>query len=202
MKPRDLVYIGLFGALWGSLEMTVGAYLHTLLPQAAAPLAGPVMASLGVAIALVGRQFVPRRGTILMIGAITALLKLFSLGGGRWGPLLGILIEAGLVEVVLLISVRPGRLAYVACGALAVGSTLGQRFLFAPLLLGSSLSETWENVVGQGSNLFGGALQVAIVIVLLLLSIELLLGALAGELAWEVGRAAVTRLSRRWEEST
>jgi hypothetical protein len=200
VKARDLVYVGLFGALWGALEMTLGAYLHTLLPAGAAPLVGPVMAALGIAVALVGRQFVPRRGAILMIGLIAALLKLVSLGGVRWGPLLGILIEAALVELVLLVVGRPRRLAHILAGALAVGSTLGQRFLFAPLFLGSSIGEVWEKLVGQGSALFGGAVRIAIAIVLLLLAIELLLGALAGELAWQVGRTAVQRLSRRWEE--
>ena len=48
---RDLVYVAIFGALWGGLEMTVGAYLHLI----KLPLVGIVMGALGILLALVGR---------------------------------------------------------------------------------------------------------------------------------------------------
>jgi hypothetical protein len=201
MRVRDLIYIGLFGALWGALEMTLGSFLHTLLPPGAAPLAGPIMAALGILIALIGRHFVPQRGGLMAIGTVAALLKLLSLGQVRWGPFLGILIEVGLAELILLSTRRPRRFPFILAGALAVASTLGQAFLFAAIFLGQQLTVTWSKIVQQGRTLLGEQLPLAWMIVLLLSLIYLILGGLAGELAWEVGRAASQRLAHRQEET-
>ena len=87
-------------------------------------------------------------------------------------------------------------------GALAVGSTVGQSFLFAAIFLGQSFQVTWDKIVQQGHKFFGQRLSLGWIIVLLLLLINLTIGALGGELAWEVGQNARRRLSRRWEENT
>ena len=45
---RDWVYVALFGALWGALEMTLGAYLHVIFPSLANTFfTGLIMAGLG-----------------------------------------------------------------------------------------------------------------------------------------------------------
>ena len=122
---RHLVYIAVFGALWGAIEMTLGAYLHVLLPPGAnyLPLVGTAITALGLAVALVGRLFVPQAGSIFMIGVVAALLKLLSVGGVKLGPLLGILIESGLAEVVLLAAGRAGR--FELCIGWRIGRGLG-----------------------------------------------------------------------------
>ncbi len=48
-KTRDLVYIALFGTIWGVAEMSLGALLHTLnVPQT-----GTIMTFFGITIMLV-----------------------------------------------------------------------------------------------------------------------------------------------------
>jgi hypothetical protein len=195
---RHLVYIAVFGALWGAIEMTLGAYLHVLLPPGASylPLVGTAITALGLAVALVGRRFVPQAGSIFMIGVVAALLKLLSVGGVKLGPLLGILIESGLAEVVLLAARRAGRFSFALAGALAVASTLPQKFLFASLFLGRSLPQTYQGMIKEGAGVFALEVRYALVILGLLLLIDLALGGLAGGLAWEVGRIAQVRLAR------
>jgi hypothetical protein len=61
---RDWVYIAVFGALWGAIEITLGAYLHVIFPPLADTfLVGVIMAGLGGVIALTGRHFVPYTGS-------------------------------------------------------------------------------------------------------------------------------------------
>ena len=195
---KELIYAALFGALWGALEITLGSYIHTLLPPGGAPLTGPIMAALGLAVALIGRHFAPQRGSILLMGVVAALLKMIGPGAVRWGPFMGILIEAAIAEAVLLLARRPNRVIYIAAAALAVVSTLGQRFLVAAIFSGESAAETWRGLIYEGGKMIG--LQVVLAVLAVLLALNLVLGALAGELAWEVGRAAQRRLARRWEE--
>ena len=97
---RSWVTIGLFGALWGVVELTLGSYLHVIFPpQANTFLTGVVMGGIGALIALTGRHFVPNRGSVFLIAVVTALIKLLSPGGGRVGPFVAILMEGLLMEV-------------------------------------------------------------------------------------------------------
>ncbi|HUW12716.1 MAG TPA: ECF transporter S component, partial [Anaerolineae bacterium] len=105
LTTRDLVYIAVFGALWGAMEITLGSYLHAVFPQGVTPIvgAGTIMTAIGIIVALVGWLFVPRTGAVLMIGVVAAILKGFSISGVKLSPMLAIVIECLLVEVGLLI---------------------------------------------------------------------------------------------------
>ncbi len=90
-----------------------------------------MLAAIGLTVALVGRVFVPRRGSTLFIGVIAMLLKLFSLGGVIIGPMVGIFTEALVAEIVLSLAgkaaprrFRPGRRTG---GGLGAGAALCHR---------------------------------------------------------------------------
>jgi len=200
MPIRGLVDAALFGTLWGALEVTMGSYLHILLPSGTAPLVGPIMAALGLAVALIGRHFAPHRGSLILMGAIAALVKSVGPGTVRWGALLGILLEAGVAESVLLMTRRPSHFTYIIGAALATASTLAQHFLFAAVFLGKSTADILQGLIYNSSRVSG--LHWLIALLAALSGTNLALGALAGKLAWEVGRAAERRLARRWDERT
>lgn len=187
---RDLVYVGIFGALWGALEMSLGAYLHTL----NIPLIGLVMGSLGTLILLVGRLFVPRRGATLMMGVVTALLKLLSIGSVRLNPMIGILMESLLAELALSLFSTPRRAAFMLAGALAVGWDFFHRFLTQGLIAGRGLVETYRWTIEEATDLLGIPASYALLGILALLGLRWLAGLLVGLLAWDVGHAVAKRV--------
>ncbi len=77
-----------------------------------------------MAVALTGRHFVPNQGSVLLIGVVTALLKLLSPGRARLGPFVAIIAEGALMEAALWLARTPRRWAFVAGGALALGWNL------------------------------------------------------------------------------
>jgi hypothetical protein len=198
---RDWVYIAVFGALWGAIEITLGAYLHVIFPPLADTfLVGVIMAGLGGIIALTGRHFVPHTGSVLMIGVVTALLKALSLGGVKIGPMVAILAESLLVEAGLLLahprfSVHP-RLAFTLAGALAVGWNFVHKFVMMRLLFGKGVSEVAVKMVNDGSKLLGLDVRYSLAILVVLFAIRLVVGAAAGWLAWDLGGAVRRRLAR------
>ncbi len=107
---RELVYIAIFGAIWGAVEITLGSYLHVIFPPLADTfLVGLILTSIGTVVALIGRLFVPRTGSVLMIGVVTAILKMLSIGGVKIGPMAAILVESLLMELGLLAARAPRR---------------------------------------------------------------------------------------------
>ncbi len=195
---RDWVTVGLFGALWGVVEMTLGSYLHLLFPpEANTFLTGVVMGGIGAAVALTGRHFVPRRGSVLLIGVVTALIKLLSPGGARLGPFVAILVEGGLMEGALLLSRSLRPWTFALGGALAVGWSLPHKFVMMRLVYGADVVEVFYKMVEEGSRMLGLDPSAAVLIMAILLVIRLAVGGLAGWGAWALGGAVARRLGRR-----
>jgi len=197
---RDWVTVGLFGALWGVVELTLGSYLHVLFPpQANTFLTGVVMGGIGALIALTGRRFVPRRGSVFFIAIVTALLKLLSPGGARLGPFVAILMEGALMELALLAARWPRPWAFALGGALAVGWNFFHKFVMMRLVYGGDVVEVYEKMVREGSQMLGLDVSAALAILGILLLVRLLVGAAAGWGAWALGSAVAQRLGRHVE---
>jgi hypothetical protein len=192
LSTRELATLAVFGALWGLVETSLGSVLKTL----NIPLSGVVLASVGLMIALTGRLFVPRRGSTLFIGVIATLLKLFSLGGVIIGPMVGILSEAIIAEIVLSLAGNPKRSAFALAGALGVTWVLVQPFVTGPLLFGRTLFTVWLDLLDKGLQLLGLSSSAAVWIVLGLLAIHLAIGGIVGWLSWDVGHLLQKRLGR------
>lgn len=187
---RDLVNIAVFGSIWGLIEISLGTVLKSL----NVPMSGMVLGALGLLVVMAGRCFVPRRGATLFMGIIAMLLKLFSLGGVIIGPMIGILGEALIAELVLSSAVRPGRLVFVLAGMLGVASAVIQPFVTGPLLFGRTLLVIWLDLIDQASFVLGLDARVIWLVLLVYLSIHLLAGGLAGWAAWDVGRLLRARM--------
>jgi hypothetical protein len=194
---RELVYIAIFGAIWGALELTLGSYLHVIFPPLADTfLVGLIMAFLGVVVALVGRHFVPRTGSVLLIGIITATLKMVSIGGVQVGPLVAILAESLLMELGLWVARQPGRWGFVLAGVLAIAWNFFHKFIMMYILYGKGVYDVYVSMVKQGASLLRFDASYALLIIVILFLVRILAGALAGWIGWDLGRVVRGRLAR------
>lgn len=194
---RDWVYIAVFGALWGALEMTLGAHLHVIFPPLADTFfTGLIMAGIGAVIALVGRTFVTKTGAVLFIGVITAILKVFSLGGMVIGPVVAILAEAILIELALLSKEPPPRWRYVLAGSLAVSWNFFHKFVMMRVIYGKGINQVYTKMVQDGSATLNMDVAGAVRVIVVLFLIRAVVGAAAGWLGWDLGRMVAKRLSR------
>ncbi len=191
---RQLVSMAVFGALWGLVEISLGSVLHAI----NIPFTGLVLTAVGLAIAMIGRLLVPKRGSTLFIGVIAMVLKLFSIGNIIIGPMIGILTEALIAEIVLDVFPRPSRLAFVSAGAGSALWTLVQPFVTGLLLFGRSLLVVWLDLVDLGSRTFHIGSNAAVWIAIIMAVLYMIIGGIAGWLAWQVGQLLVARLGGRF----
>ena len=194
---RELVHVAIFGAIWGALELTLGSYLHVIFPPLAETfLVGLLMASLGAIVALIGRRFVPRTGSVFMISVVAAILKMISIGGVIVGPLVAILAEGLLMELGLLIARRPTRWAFVLAGALAVAWNFFHKFVMMYILYGKGVYDVYVGMVQQGASLLRIDVSYALLIILVLFLFRMVAGGVSGWIAWDLGRVVHDRLAR------
>jgi hypothetical protein len=197
LSTRELATIAVFGTLWGLSEISLGSVLKSL----NIPFSGAVLSAIGLVIALVGRAFVPKKGSTLFVGVIAMLLKLFSLGGVIIGPMVAIFSEALLAEIVLSLTGTPRRFSFVLAGALGVTWSLAQPFVTGPLLFGRALFVVWLDLLDSGTRLLGLDANAALTIVAALLAIYLSIGGAAGWLSWDLSRQLKTRMGRTQVEA-
>ena len=198
LSTRELVTVAVFGTLWGVVEISLGSALKSL----NIPFSGIVLAAMGLIIALVGRIFVPKKGSTFFIGVIAMLLKLFSLGGVILGPMVGIITEALVAEIVLSLSGKPRRFSFMLTGALGVTWVLVQPFFTGPLFFGRSFFVIWLDFLDTGNRLFSLKTDAAIWIVAALLTIHLFIGCVVGWLGWDIAHQLRLRLGRVKFEDT
>lgn len=190
LTTRQLVTLAVFGALWGAVEISLGSVLKAL----NIPLSGAVLSAIGLMIAMLARQFVPRRGTTLFVGVIAMVLKLFSIGSILIGPMIAILMEALLAEIVLSLFKQPSMLACLLAGVAGALWTMIQPFVTGILLFGRELFTIWLDLLDLGERLFGIGTNAAIIIVILLALVYILIGLLSGWLARSIGKLLLARL--------
>ncbi len=187
---RELVYIGIFGALWGAMEITSGSLLHVF----NVPFSGVMLSGVGIAIALIGRLFVPRVGSVLFIGLVTAFLKMFSLGGIVVTPMIGIVAESLLAEIALTAMGKSRRVSFMIAGATATFWPLVHPFFTQGILAGTGLVTIYTRTIEKGAKLLGFDPSAVTIILIALVIIHLLIGCVAGLIAWDAGRVAQARL--------
>jgi hypothetical protein len=189
LSLKDLTIVAAMGSLWGSSEISFGSFLHVW----NVPFTGTILGGIGIAIALVARLVVPRRGSTLMVAVIASLLKALSVGGVVLAPMIAIVMEGAIAELVLSAGGRPRRLTFCLAGALAIAWNLVHPLVVQGLLFGAGIFTTYERLIRQGASLFGLSSSSVVVVLVALLALHLIAGAVAGLIAWQAGASVIAR---------
>lgn len=177
-----------YGALWGTVEITLGSFLHTL----KVPFGGAALASIGAALLVAQRQVVPTRGLTIATALIAAMCKSLSPGGVILGPMVGITVEGLLVELALLASPTFLGSALLA-GVLAALCAVFQKVLGQFLFYGSTVLDLYSAALKKAGDWLGHA-EAGGWIVATLLGVVALFGLAGAWFGWRVGREAAARL--------
>jgi hypothetical protein len=187
---RFWAYTAAFGALWGALEVTVGSFLHAL----RIPFTGVVLAAIGAGLLVAERQVLPQRGICLATGLVAALCKSLSPAGIIWGPMVGIVSEAALVELALLLAPRSAPSAALA-GGLAATWAISQGLLTQYVLYGANIIALYVSAIQKTTSWFGLAARSGWHAVLVVVAVFFLFGALSGLWGLRIGRICHGRVT-------
>ena len=186
--------IAVFGALWGSMEMTLGAWMHA----ARVPFTGLFLSGIGICIALIGYVFVPRAGAVFMISLVAALLKAFSVGGVVLNPMIAIVIEGLLAEAGLALGGRQREvLPFLLAGVFAVNWSLVQPFFTQGVLAGQGMLEIYTRTLDEVARLLHLSSSVVIALITFIVLLHTVVGLCSGGVAVVVGRQLTRRLRSR-----
>jgi hypothetical protein len=178
---RDTIYIGIFGALWGLMEITLGVTLKGL----RIPMGGAFLTAISSIIFLTGRYFIRRRGSIILMGAVAAVLKLFSIGTVITGPFIAIIIEATIAEI-LLILLGVNRISFVLTPAILCLYTIVHPFIAQGLIFGEDIYKIYITSFQKIASLLSIDTIYLGWIVILYALIHLIMGTIAGWMTYSL----------------
>ncbi len=178
---RDSVFIAIFGALWGLVEITLGVVIKGI----RLPMGGALLAAICSIIFLTGRFFIRRRGSILMMGGIAATLKIFSVGTVIAGPFIAILIESLIAEVLIsLLGVH--RFSYVMTASALSVYTIFHPFISQGIIFGENIYKIYIETFQKITQLLQLEFSYLIWIILIYVFLHLILGTTSGWLAYSL----------------
>ncbi len=174
------------GGLWASLEIIIGSFLH----NTRLPMAGTTLAFAGTILLLGYYQIWPERGLIIRAGLITAIMKSVSPSAVILGPMTGIMLEAALIELVIML-VGNNIFGYIIAGVLSISSALLHKIVSLLIYYGFDLIKVYLNVLNFALKQLGIAQMSPIDVLLILLLVYTALGVLAGLLVNYIGKKAI-----------
>ncbi len=185
LSRRETVLIATFGALWGLMEITVGVTLKGL----RIPMGGAILTALAVIIFTTGRYFVPRTGSVLMMGAVAAILKIFSVGTVIAGPFMAIVLEAVFGEILLSL-LGQHLFSYVLTGVILLLYSMVHPFISQGIVFGANIYKIYLDSFTRVAELLHIPARHLLWIVALYVGIHALLGATAGWIGYLLPRRA------------
>jgi len=180
---KSTVLIGVFGALWGLMEISLG----TLVKGLRIPMGGAMLTAMACLIFLTGRYFIRRKFSILIMGGIAATIKVFSVGTVIAGPFMAILIEACIAEI-LISFLGINRLSFILTSMVLVIYTIIHPFISQGIIFGANIYKVYLETIQKVADVFHASYQYLAVIVLLYILMHALLGGISGWIAYSLAK--------------
>ena len=175
------------GGLWASLEIIIGSFLH----NARLPMAGSTLAFFGTILLIGYSQIWPEKGLIIRAGLITAIMKSVSPSAIILGPMMGIMLEAVMIELALLLIGR-NIFGYLLAGILSVSSALFYKIFSMLIFYGYDLIQVYINIINYGLKQFRISEAKPVEVLVVLLGFYIIMGTIAAILGYYAGQKAVS----------
>jgi hypothetical protein len=188
---------GIIGSTWAAFEIIVGSFLHNL----QVPFAGTLLSAASVFLLISFLQMWQEKGIILRAGIICALMKSISPSAIIIGPMVGIFMEAVIIELFVLVLGR-NVFGYIVSGAVAVLWSLGQKILFLLLMYGLDLIELAKSLYQYLIKISGIDGLSAFYLIVGIVFIYLIVGSLAAYAGFVSGKRYLKAPVKRSEPIT
>ena len=187
LKTDDLwVRAAVVGGLWASIEIIIGSFLH----NARIPMAGSMLAFVGTVLLIGFYQMWPQRGLIIRAGLITAIMKSVSPSAFILGPMTGIMLEAVLLELMILIFGN-NLFGLMIAGIASVSSALMHKLINLLIFYGFDLIEIYVNIVNFALKQFGLEEAEPVQILVIMLIFYAVSGIVAAILGFHIGKQSI-----------
>lgn len=188
-KKLDPVWLkaSVVGGLWATVEIIIGSFFHNL----RIPFAGSFLAMNGTVLLIAFYHLWPEKGLAWRAGLICALMKSISPSAVILGPMIGIMMEALIIEFFLRFFGK-NFLSLSIAGVLSVSSALFHKIASIIILYGFNIVNIYVDIF----HFFAKQVRIEnaqpITLILIVLSSYVLLGIISAILGFVIGRRSTS----------
>lgn len=182
LSESNLVNTAVFAAVWGLAEISIGTFLHA----SKIPFHGAIMSLAAISILVTAKSVLNYKGSLILLGIVTATFRLFLGVGFNITPFAAILIESLIAEIILN---RFGfnRITCVITGALIMTYTLLHGLIMQAIFLGTDIYKVYYQLILNFTNKIGLAENIVLIALLSVPFVHLTFGALSASFGFSVG---------------
>lgn len=183
LSESNLVNTAVFAALWGVTEVYVGTLLHA----SKLPFRGSIMSLAAILILVGARAVLNYKGSLILLGIVTATFKLFLGMGFNITPFLAIIIESLIAEIILH---RFGfnKFTSLLTGLIIMLYTFIHGLVMQAIFLGTDIYKIYFDIILQLTSYLGLTQNNVLMLLILLPITYLSIGASIGLFGWSIGK--------------
>jgi len=150
-KPLNNVWLkaAVIGCLWAASEIILGSFLHNF----KIPLRSNILTSVGIILLISIAHIWKDKGIFWRAGLICALMKSISPSAIIFGPMIAILSQSILIEIILRVFKR-NLLTYILSGVLAMSWNFFQFVGNYIIIYGSNIIDLYKNLTTYTQKFF------------------------------------------------
>lgn len=183
LSESNLVNTAVFAAVWGLAEISIGTFLHA----SKIPFRGAIMSLVAILVLVSARSVLNYKGSLILLGIVTATFRLFLGVGFNITPFVAILIESLIAEIILN---RFGfnRVTCIITGGAVMIYTLLHGLIMQAVFLGMDIYKVYYELVLSFTNKIGLAENIVLIALLSVPLVHLTLGGLSASFGYSVGK--------------
>lgn len=183
LSEGNLVNTAVFGAIWGLAEVSLGSFLHA----SKIPFRGAIMSLVAVLILISARSVLKYKGSLILLGVVTATFRLFLGIGFNITPFVAIIMEALIAEIIIN-RIGFNRWTSVLSGILIMVYSLSHGLIMQALFLGTDIYKVYYEMILKVANMISLPENVVLSIIFSIPFVYIFMGAITGFFGWSVGK--------------
>lgn len=181
-KDFEIKLSALFAAIWSVFEVSAGTFLHL----AKVPFRGFFISLFAVIILVFANKFIKQKRNFLLIGLVTAAIKMMSLGGFILNPILAVIAQS-LIAFVVFSLIKPELISASITGGLILLYTFTHAIIIQIIFFGFDIYKIYHSLINEFAKTVSlGEVSFLTLIIIFGLS-HLIGGVLAGLAGWKLG---------------
>lgn len=163
--PRIWIIATIFGGIWGTLEITLGAFIHNL----RIPFGGMLLTTIAAFFLTLVAMLYPIKGLLVRMGLIASLCKSLSPGGLIITPMIAIFMEGLLAEIVYR-TVGVNIIGAVLAGTLLPLWSFFQKIFGSIIFYGTGLVDIYLQILKASAGFLHAPPAILVAVMLLFLA--------------------------------
>jgi len=190
LKQMPLVHhrwqkAALLGSVWASVEIVLGSFLHNM----KFPLTGTILSFAGISILIAGHTLWKEKGIVWRAGVICAVMKSVSPSSVIFGPMIGITLEAWIVEIAIRF-IGGNSIGYILGGAIACTTPVIQKVISYLFTYGTNVAILFDKLVEFASKSLRIASIDSVDVIAIIIGLNLFSGGMASIVGMTIGKRA------------